>query len=285
MIKKGVHSLTWQGDFRRAFEEIADVGFEYVEVLSLDLTRRAFGPAGTEGLDEVFSDAGKFASMLGKHGLKLSSMYCDVAVIDDAAWAGEVDEMTRVCTFLADLGAKQMVIGGGQKKVGGNPPDDYKKLAERVNEIGRLCKRHGLGLGFHPHWDTMIETEAQLDTLMGQTDPDLVFLAPDTAHLVLGNADPVHIFRKYIDRIGYVHFKDIKRDSDFPDYLPGEFEFMKEFVELGKGVLADKFPTMLDALKASGYEGFVIVEQDYTELEPKRSAKVNFEYMSGVLGL
>lgn len=285
MIEKGVHTLTWHGDFRRAFEEIAAVGFEYVEVLSLDLTRRAFGFGGTEGLDEYFSDAKKFSGLLSGHGLKLSSMYCDVAVIDDTAWAGEVDEMTRVCTFLADLGAGQMVIGGGQKKVGGNPPDDYKKLAERVSKIGQLCKEHGLGLGFHPHWDTMIETEKQLDTLMNLTDPDLVFLAPDTAHLVLGHADPTSIFRKYVDRIRYVHFKDIKRSEEFPQFLPGEFEFMKEFVELGQGVLAQEFPKMLEALKSADYDGFVVVEQDYTELTPKESAAVNFKYMSEALGL
>jgi inosose dehydratase len=285
MIKKGVHTLTWHGDFRRAFEEVAEVGFEYVEVLSLDLTRRAFGSAGTEGLDEYFTDAKKFSGLLRNHGLKLSSMYCDVAVIDDTTWTGEVDEMTRVCTFLADLGAEQMVIGGGQKKVGGNPPDDFKKLAERVNQIGQLCKEHDLGLGFHPHWDTMIETEEHLATLMRLTDPDLVFLAPDTAHLVLGHADPTSIFQKYIDRIRYVHFKDIKRSKGFPQFLPGEFEFMKEFVELGQGVLTKEFPKMLEILRSAGYEGFVVVEQDYTELSPKASAAVNFEYMSQVLGL
>jgi inosose dehydratase len=285
MIKKGVHTLTWHGNFRRAFEEVAAVGFEYVEVLSLDLTRRAFGPAGTEGLDEYFADAKKFSGLLANNGLKLSSMYCDVAVIDDGIWPSEVEEMTRVCTFLADLGAGQMVIGGGQKKVGGNPPDDYKKLAERVDEIGRLCKQHELGLGFHPHWDTMIETEEQLDSLMKLTDPDLVFLAPDTAHLVLGHADPTSIFRKYIDRIGYVHFKDIKHAEGFPEFLPGEFEFMKEFVELGEGALAEEFPKMLETLKSADYDGFVVVEQDYTELAPKESAAVNFKYMSEVLGL
>ena len=282
-MKKGIHSLTWHGDFRKAFDEISSVGFEYVEVLSLDLTRRAFGYEGTEGMDKYFADAGKFSALLEEKGLKLASMYCDVAVIDDAAWSSEVDEMTRACKFLADLGAEQMVIGGGQKKVGGNPPADYDKLAKRVNEIGKLCADNGLRLGFHPHWDTMVETGEQLKRLMDLSDPTLIFLAPDTAHLVLGGADPVEIFSTYIDRICYVHFKDIKRADGFPEFKPGEFEFMKEFVELGRGIL--DFKKLLQILKDGNYGGFVIVEQDYTELSPLESARINFDYMTKELGL
>ena len=42
---------------------------------------------------------------------------------------------------------------------------------------------------------------------------------------------------------------------------------------------------MLEMLKSAGYDGFVVVEQDYTELAPKESAEVNFKYMTDVLGL
>ena len=58
---------------------------------------------------------------------------------------------------------------------------------------------------------------------MEATDPELVKLAADTAHLADGGADPVAFLHEYRERIVHVHFKDCGDDH--------------EFLELGKGDL------------------------------------------------
>ena len=85
-----------------------------------------------------------------------------------------------------------------------------------------------------------------------------------TGHLLVGGSDPVQALRDWGARVGYVHLKDARLDivRAVVEDGAGALEAWRRgvFCELGTGdVDLDAF---LDALRATGYDGWLCVEQD-----------------------
>ena len=114
----------------------------------------------------------------------------------------------------------------------------------------------------------MVETADHLALFCRETDPELIALAPDVAHLVRGGADPVAEIHRYAERIRYMHLKDIRDD---------------EFVELGEGTI--DLRGVMDALTEIGYTGWAVIELDDTTRTPLDSALLSRRYLEEQLGL
>ena len=54
-----------------------------------------------------------------------------------------------------------------------------------------------------------METQEQTERFLAETDPRYVTLCLDTGHLAYRRADSVALIRRYPDRIGYVHIKQM----------------------------------------------------------------------------
>jgi inosose dehydratase len=88
--------------------------------------------------------------------------------------------------------------------------DDWRTLISSVDEIGRqIAADYGVRLEFHPHADSHVETQAQVEQFLADTNPDYVSLCLDTGHLAYTRADNVAIIKKFPSRIGYVHIKQM----------------------------------------------------------------------------
>ena len=88
--------------------------------------------------------------------------------------------------------------------------DAWRTLIRSTNELGKIVAgEYGVRLQFHPHADSHVETQAQTERFLDETDPDAVSLCLDTGHLAYRRADSVAIIRNYPDRIGYVHIKQM----------------------------------------------------------------------------
>jgi len=89
----------------------------------------------------------------------------------------------------------------------------------------------------------------------GGTGP--VPLAVDTAHLFLGGFDAAATIREHGDRVAHVHLKDVlpvdeSARASWPDATR----------PLGDGAV--DLDAVIDALAATGYDGWLVVEQDRT---------------------
>jgi inosose dehydratase len=126
-----------------------------------------------------------------------------------------------------------------------------------------------------------------VEQLLGLTEPELVFLGPDTGHLAWAGADVVDFCRSQLARIKTMHLKDIDpavraRGShgkwDYNGFLEDGI-----FVELGEGCV--DFPAILDILREVAFGGWLIVETDVTQKASAfESARVSRTYLRG-LGL
>src|SRR5207247_122236 len=101
-----------------------------------------------------------------------------------------------------------LVLACGRRGESGYTPDQFKALAERLNEIGRYCRAVGLATGLHPHTGTAVETRDDIDAVMALLDPAAVGFAPDTGQIAKGGSDIMAVLRRHRDRITHVHLKD-----------------------------------------------------------------------------
>ena len=132
-----------------------------------------------------------------------------------------------------------------------------------------------IALTYHHHMGTVVQTAAEIDRLMENTDPELFSLLYDSGHLAYCGEDYIGVLKKYANRVKHVHLKDIR--PEVIDKVKRENLSFLEGVRLGTftvpGDGAIDFGPIFDILADSGYEGYVLVE---AEQDP---AKANpFEY-------
>jgi inosose dehydratase len=143
--------------------------------------------------------------------------------------------------------------------------DDWRRMIAATNDLGRLVvEEYGLALQFHPHADYHVETQAQTERFLDDTDARFVNLCLDTGHLAYRRADVPALIRKYPDRIGYVHIKQmdpaIVEKAERDDLAFGQAVAMGASCEPPAGV--PDVPAVLEALRQLSADIFVVVEQD-----------------------
>lgn len=166
----------------------------------------------------------------------------------------------------------------------------FMNLCEGLNELGRRARKKGMKVCFHPHVGTGIETLNEIDRLMENTDPELVFLTFDTGHCTVAGENATEVLRKYIHRIGHIHLKDVRGNilqklrEENMSFLNGVMEGM--FTVPGDGTEVD-WDEVFGILKEYGYEGWIVVEaeQDPAKADPLEYAQRARRYMKEKLGV
>jgi inosose dehydratase len=150
-----------------------------------------------------------------------------------------------------------------------------------------VLAEYGLRLEFHPHADSHVETQAQTERFLEDTDPRYVSLCLDTGHLAYRHADNVAIIDRYPDRIGYVHIKQmdpaIVARADREGLAFGQAVAMGASCEPPSGEPAVE--EVAKALHQLDRDLFVVVEQDMypTDFDkPKPIAQRTYTYLRGV---
>jgi inosose dehydratase len=139
-------------------------------------------------------------------------------------------------------------------------------LAKTLNEIGKGCADVGVKFCFHPHNWTLIDTDdREVKRIMAMTDPKLVYMVADTAHLSLGGTDPVKFVKEWFPRIGDVHFKDVivkysPTKSAWKGPAPGMDDIENLYKPFGTGGV--DFVAFTSVLRERGYDGWVSLDFD-----------------------
>ena len=117
---------------------------------------------------------------------------------------------------------------------------------------------------FHPHAETHVEYEEQIERFLSQTDPELVALGFDTGHHAYRGGEPIAFMRKHHERIPYLHLKSV--DSEVVQKV--ESEEITFGPAVGMGIFCEPalgtvdFLAFRDVLQEIEFRGFAIVEQD-----------------------
>jgi inosose dehydratase len=195
-----------------------------------------------------------------------------------------VDAFIKQRDFLHALGAKVIGVAEQGHSIQGMldvpvidkkptfSEEEWKKLAEGLNELGKLAADKGMIVAYHHHMGTGVQTLEEIDRLMEMTDCNLVYLLFDTGHLTFSNIDPVSVLNKYIKRIKHVHLKDIRKEVLDKAYAE-HYSFLKAvkngvFTIPGDGML--DFEPIFKILEENDYKGWFVVEaeQDPAKANP-----------------
>jgi inosose dehydratase len=149
---------------------------------------------------------------------------------------------------------------------GWSPPvpldaDGWQRAGEHLRTLADIARAEGVELVIHPHVGTILETACDVEHALAHTD---VLWCFDTGHLLIGGVDPVQFVADHGERIGHVHFKDV--DARVAEWLNDhELSLMQAvqhglFRPLGEGDA--RIEEVVRALAASGYERWLVLEQD-----------------------
>jgi len=209
-------------------------------------------------------------------------------------------EFIEHITFLKEMGAKVVGISEQGHSIQGTDKsifddkyimndEEWDMLCTGVNKLGKVAKDMGITLTFHHHMGTVVQTAAEIDRLMENTDPELFNLLFDSGHLAYCGEDYMYILKKYINRIKHVHLKDIRPEviakvkAEHLSFLQGVR--LGTFTVPGDGAI--DFKPIFDVLDENGYEGYVLVEaeQDPAIANPFEYAVKARKYINEVSGL
>ncbi|KMW59147.1 Inosose dehydratase [Candidatus Rhodobacter oscarellae] len=247
--------------WRRVLAECKQAGFDGIEL----------GPVGFVPEDPV-----ELGEALDEHALELIGGVVFRPFHDAGAWDDVMDGSVRTCKALVAHGAQHLVlidsISPRRAATAGHWGDaeqmdaaEWAAYRDRLATIAKMgSEEYGLTVGIHAHAAGFMDFEPELERLLEETDPDVLKICFDTGHHSYAGYDPVAFMRKWMDRISYMHFKDIdpKVKAWAVANQIGFYEACAEgiFCKLGLGDV--DLPTVRQILLDAGFEGWCTVEQD-----------------------
>jgi inosose dehydratase len=218
---------------------------------------------------------------------------------DPAAWDTVQDAARRTCQSLTAHGAQHLVlidsISPRRAPTAGRADEaEQMDLAEwtgyksRIEDIARMgAEEFGLTVGIHAHAAGFMDFEPELERLLDEVDENLLKICFDTGHHSYAGFDPVAFMKRHMDRISYIHFKDIDPKVK-ADVVANRTDFytacgQRIFCNLGLGDV--DFPAVRQLLLDVNFQGWCTVEQDCDPLldpDPVGDAKANRSYLNSI---
>ncbi len=294
-VKLGIAPIGWCNDdmpelgaentFKQTVSEMALAGF-----------------TGCEIGNKYPSDPAELKRQLDLRGMRIASRWFSSFLLTKPYEEVEADFIANL-DFLAAVGADRInvseqsysiqgqvdtpILTGGHKHVMDDA--EWDRFCDGLNKLGKAAADRGFKLCFHHHMGTVVQTAEETDRMMESTDPRYVFLCYDTGHFTFAGEDPLAMLRKYVDRVGHVHLKDM-RLSVVDEARKAHWSFLQAvrngaFTVPGDGNV--DFDPVFKLLSDAGYEGWLLVEaeQDPAKADPLEYAQKARAYIKEHTGL
>jgi inosose dehydratase len=281
-VKIGINPITWSND------DVPALGGDTPLEVCLSETRLA-GYRGTELGGKFPRNSKELGAILSHHSLELVSGWYDGRILER-----DVDEEFEAVlphlTLLRDLGAKRVVYADTSRgrhdgifsPISDRPKlaaDEWRPYGAKITALAERMAEFGVGMAFHHHMGTIIESDDEIDTLMRHSG-SAVGLLFDTGHCAFSGGDPITLLQRHIGRVVHFHCKDVR-----PDILTKarreDMSFMGAVMEgiftvPGDGVIP--YPALLAQLAGHGYAGWLVVEaeQDPAKAHPLTYATLGY---------
>lgn len=251
--------------YTRVLDEIAQAGYRGTEL----------GPYGY-----LPSEPRKLSEELNRRQLSMCSAFIEFHLGDRSRHAEGVKNVEMTAALISQLGAKLLVLSDAitpeRSAVAGRreeanryswTDEQWKAAEEGVAAVIASCRKFGLGVAFHHHVGTHVETPEEVERLLNTIQDRALGLCLDTGHYLYGGGDPVDVVKGHADRMSCLHLKDIngaklkearERKLNFHDGVRHGV-----FAPLGQGII--DFGTILKHLQTAHFDGWVVVEQDVLE--------------------
>lgn len=147
--------------------------------------------------------------------------------------------------------------------------DEIKEYAEKYSSLNAFVSKQGFSMGFHHHMGAIFQYANEVDLFLqyASLESGLTF---DTGHFYFAGANPLEELKKHLHRVKHIHLKDVREEIK-QEMLQKDSSFLESVVAgvyttPGDGVI--DFKEILDFLKTTNYEGWLVIE---AEQDPKRA--------------
>jgi len=248
--------------YSRVLDEIAAAGYKGTEL----------GPYGY-----LPADVRQLTNELDKRGLRLCSAFIAIHLGDRDHHEAGFKQVDTTAKLISSAGARILVLSdeitAERSAVAGRAEEanrlswsdaQWRNAQEAIEKVLKICQGYGLAVSFHHHVGTHVETPEEVDRLLETISNPVLGVCLDTGHYAYGGGDPVEFVERQGSRITCLHLKDInperlrearQRKLNFHDAVR-----LGVFAQLGSGGI--NFPRILELLKARGFQGWAVVEQD-----------------------
>ncbi|WP_400088136.1 sugar phosphate isomerase/epimerase family protein [Yoonia sp. R78084] len=271
---------TWQS----VLHQCASAGYKGIEL----------GPIGY-----MPEDPALLREELDKNDLSIIGGVVFRAFHDPAKWDDVMDASVRTCKALVAHGAQHLVLidsisprraptAGRATEAEQMDKAEWTAFRDRLATIARMgTEEYGLTVGIHAHAAGFMDFEPELERLLDEVDESILKICFDTGHHSYAGFDPVAFMKRHIDRISYMHFKDIDPVVK-ADVVAKRTDFYTAcgqgiFCNLGQGDV--DFPAVRQILLDAGFEGWCTVEQDCDPAlpgTPLEDAESNRKYLESI---
>lgn len=232
-------------DPKGVLKQLASFGYKQIEGYS--------GPSGIFwGMKNT-----EFKSYLDSIGIKMISSHYD--------WANDTEKLAPQA---AEIGMEYLICPylGKQKSL-----DDYKRVADKFNAAGEICKKNGIKFAYHNHGYSFEAVDGIFpqDVMMQACDPALVDFEMDIYWVVTAGQDPETWLKKYPNRWKLCHVKD--RGKNFPANADDAS------VTLGTGTI--NFPKILKTARKTGMKHYIMEQERYDNTTSIDCAKDGAAYL------
>lgn len=264
-VPDGIHVL----------DEVASAGYAGIDL----------GPVGYLGSGQ------ELGKRLADRGLGLAGSYLEFPFADAKALASVIPELDAMLdTFdavasqvtgpaprptIADNGSefRRAHPGAGiRNPESGQDAATWERFAVGLSAIVDRCSSRGYEPTFHHETGTFVESPAEIEKVLSLSD---VGLCLDAGHFQIGGGNPLEFLKKWSSRIDHVHIKDAnlaKFENIVKAGEPATAIWSREvFPVLGAGDLDAR--SFVEGLIESGYQGWLVVEQDILPQTPERFAQ------------
>lgn len=291
-IKLGIAPINWCNDddpdlgkdisFEQCINEMAMAGY-----------------IGTELGNKYPRDSNVLKRALESCGLQLSSAWFSTYFTVDGQYENTLSRFLEHLSFMRAMGSSYINIcecghaiqGTTLPVISPSKPEftekQWEQLTQGLHALGRIAHDFNMQLVYHYHAGTGVYSANEIDYLMERTSPELISLLLDTGHAAFAGIDPLDLIARHVDRIKYVHLKDIRSDV-LRATERKQLNFMDAvragvFTVPGDGAI--DFGPIFKALKNNHYNGWMIVEaeQDPAKAPPLEYARKAFAYLSSLI--
>jgi sugar phosphate isomerase/epimerase len=146
--------------------------------------------------------------------------------------------------------------------------EDYKKIAARLNEAGKLCAAAGLKLAYHNHDFEFQKYDGVTgyEILLKETDKSLVSFELDLYWVVRSGNDPLQLFKENEGRFKMWHVKDMDKVNPALN------------TEVGSGTI--DFKTIFKQAKLSGMKHFFVEQENNYAGNSFKAIKTSCDFIS-----
>lgn len=238
-------------DLSGSLQKVADIGYQQVETFNL-IDGKFWGLTAVD-----------FAKLLAEHELSTPAGHYSEA---SYFFENNVDAWKVAMDAANHLGQKYMVFAWFEEKYRQNV-DDYRRLADKLNDAAIACQSEGLHLAYHNHDFEFFDFGGTcgFDILSAETDPALVYFELDHYWVAYAGKNSLDIIDRLPGRIKLWHIKDMDRTPN------------RGFTSVGSGLI--DYRSIFKVKEKSGLESF-FVEQDESTGSPFESIEKSFHYLN-----